>query len=89
MVAENCSPVQSKAEMAVHHVSLPKPFASGDAHDWFKRFDICCRANGWNAATKALKLPTRLEGEALTVWSDLEEEHSPIMIQLKKKLATP
>ena len=60
--------------MAEHHVSLPKHFASGDAHDWFKWFDICCRANGWDAATKALKLPTLLEGEALTIWLDLEEE---------------
>ena len=60
--------------MAERHVSLPKPFASGDAHDWFKQFDICCRANGWDAATKTLKLPTLLEGEALAVWSDLEEE---------------
>ena len=60
--------------MAEHHVSLPKPFVSGDAHDWFKWFDICCRANGWDAVTKALKLPTLLEGEALAVWSDMEEE---------------
>ena len=55
-------------------MSLPKPFVSGDAHDWFKWFDICCRANGWDAVTKALKLPTLLEGEALAVWSDMEEE---------------
>ena len=51
-----------------------KPFASGDAHDWFKRFNICCRANAWDAATKALKLPTLLEGEVPVIWSDIEEE---------------
>ena len=60
--------------MAEYHVSLPKPFASGDARDWFKRLDICCKANGWDAATEALKVPTLLEGETLAVWSDLEEE---------------
>ena len=25
------------------HVSIPKPFASGDAGEWFKRFEICAR----------------------------------------------
>ena len=56
------------------HVSVPKPFSSGDVNDWFQRFDICSKANGWNNATKALKLPTLLEGEALAVWLDLSEE---------------
>lgn len=59
---------------AERHVSLPKPFASGDAKEWFKRFDICCKANGWNEATQALKLPTLLEGEALAIWLELTEE---------------
>ena len=53
------------------HVSVPKPFASGDAAEWFNRFDICSQANSWNNATKALKLPTLLEGEALAIWLEL------------------
>ena len=36
----------------VSHVSVPKVFASGDATEWFKRFDICSAANGWNDAAK-------------------------------------
>ena len=56
------------------HVSVPKPFSSGDVNDWFQCFDISSKANGWNNATKALKLPTLLEGEALAVWLDLSEE---------------
>ena len=63
--------------MVDSHVSVPKPFASGDATEWFKRFDICSTANNWNNATKALKLPTLLEGEALAIWLELgEREHS-------------
>jgi len=58
--------------MADRHVSVPKLFASGDATDWFQRFDICSKAKGWNDATEALKLPTMLEGEALAVWLELE-----------------
>ena len=47
--------------MADRHVSVPKPFASGDTTDWFQRFDICSKANGWNDAKKAVKMPTLLE----------------------------
>ena len=50
--------------MAERHISLPKPFSGGDVKDWFQRFEICARANGWEAATKATRLPTLLEGEA-------------------------
>ena len=59
--------------MVDRHVSVPKPFASGDATEWFKRFDICSTANNWNNATKALKLTTLLEGEALAIWLELSE----------------
>ena len=53
--------------MAVHHVSVPKSFAEGDAAEWFKRVDICCRANEWDNGLKARKLPTFLEGEVLPI----------------------
>ena len=35
-----------------------EPFDSGDAAEWFKRFEICCNANTWDKENKALKLPT-------------------------------
>ena len=60
--------------MASPHISLPKPFATGDAVEWFQRFEICSRANEWNDNKKALKLPTLLEGEALAVWVELTDE---------------
>ena len=60
--------------MAERHVSVPKPFASGDANEWFTRYEICCKANDWKDGTPALKLPTLLEGEALAVCLELSEE---------------
>ena len=53
------------------HVTLPKTFDTGKASEWFQRFEICCRANGWDNDKMALKLPTLLEGEALAVWLEL------------------
>lgn len=72
--------------MAERHVSLPKPFSNGDVNEWFKRFDICCRANGWNAAAMALKLPTLLEGEALAVWLELSEEDQSSYSKAREKI---
>ena len=60
--------------MVEQHVSLPRPFSSGDVKDWFQQFDICKWPNGWDAETKAKKLPTFLEGEALAVWLELTSE---------------
>ena len=60
--------------MADRHISLPKPFSSGDVKDWFQRYEICAKANGWNAAAKATRLPTLLEGEALAIWLELSGE---------------
>ena len=60
--------------MAEQYVSLPRPFSSGDVKDWFQQFDICMRANGWDAETKAKKLPILLEGEALAVLLELTSE---------------
>ena len=67
--------------MAERHVSLPRPFSSGNAHEWFQRFEICCRANGWNAANQAL-----LEGEALTIWLELDEDEQKVYSAAKGKL---
>lgn len=53
--------------MAERHVSISKPFSTGDITKWFQRFEIRCRANGCNDETKAVRLPTLLEGEALAM----------------------
>ncbi len=60
--------------MADRHISIPRTFTEGDIVEWLKRFDICSKANGWNDQTKASKLPTLLEGEALATWLELSDE---------------
>ena len=60
--------------MAAGHISVPKSFCDGDAHEWFQRFEICCSANQWNDKGKARKLPTLLEGEALAISLEPSEE---------------
>ena len=77
--------------MAQKHVSLPRPFECGNVNEWLTRFEICSKANGWDNAVKAVKLPTLLEGEALAVWLDLTEDeqkdYSVTVDKLKTKLA--
>ena len=70
------------------HVSLPKPFASGNVHEWFVRFDICSDANKWDDDTKAVKLPTLLEGEALAAWLEISTEAKETYAKTKKELLT-
>ena len=74
--------------MATGHVSVPKPFCEGDAREWFQRFEICATANQWNAATRALKLPTLLEGEALAIWLELSTEQKADYAVAKEHLIT-
>ena len=41
LVAEDGWKLYQKKEMATgHHISLPKPFASGDVNEWCQRFDL-------------------------------------------------
>ena len=72
--------------MAERHVSLPKPFSSGDIKEWFQRFEICARANGWDAAVNSKKLPTLLEGEALAVWLELTDDQQKDYAVMKKAM---
>ena len=73
------------------HVSVPKPFDTGDVCGWLRKFEICAKANKWTQETKALKLPTLLEGEALAMWLELSEDeqadYATVKEQLSNKLA--
>ena len=68
------------------HISLPKPFASGDVVEWFNKYDICCKENKWSDETNTIKLPTLLEGEALAVLMELSEEQQSNYKQAKEKI---
>ena len=68
------------------HISLPKTFSLGDVDEWFSHFEICCKTNKWNGTTKAAKLPTLLEGEALAVWLELSEEDKEDYSKAKRLL---
>ena len=72
--------------MAERHVSLPKPFSSGDIKEWFQRFEICARANGWDAAVNSKKLPTLLKGDALAVWLELTDDQQKDYAVTKKAM---
>ena len=68
------------------YVSLPETFDTGKASEWFQRYEICCRVNGWDADKMALKLPTLLEGEALTIWLELTEDEQKNYETTKNKI---
>ena len=73
--------------MAERHVSIPKPFSTGDITEWFQRFEICMlQGQRWNEEAKAVKLPTLLEGEAIAVWLELSEEEQAEYKTVKKLL---
>ena len=68
------------------HFSVPKSFATGDAVEWFQRFELCSKANGWTEEIKTDKLPTLLEEEALANWLELDEEERKEYEKVKEKM---
>ena len=72
--------------MADRYISVPRVFSGGDIAEWLQRYEICSRANSWNDETKARKLPTLLEGEALALWLDMSEDEQAQYSAMKEKL---
>ena len=48
-------------------LALPEPLQDEDSRSWFKRFEVCAAANGWDDARKLLRLPTLLKGRAWAI----------------------
>ena len=47
--------------------------SNGNVLEWFNKFETCCKVNNWNDDTKAIKLPTLMEDEALEIWLKLRK----------------
>jgi len=45
-----------------------------DAKSWFKRYEVCAIANGWDAQKKLTRLPTLLRGRAWAIFDSLTQE---------------
>ena len=68
------------------HISLLKPLKDGDSVEWFRRFEICCRANDWGDDMKTKKLPMLLEDEAIAVWFELTSKEQASYSTVKQKI---
>ena len=56
------------------NLALPEPLEGEDAKSWFKCYEVCGMANGWNDQKKLLRLPTLLTGHAWAVYNSLHED---------------
>ena len=55
-------------------IALPEPLEGEDARSWFKPYEVCVTANGWNDQKKFSHLPTLLMGRAWAVYDLLHDE---------------
>ena len=55
-------------------LALPEPLHDEDAKSWFKRYEVCAAANGWNDQKKLLRLPTLLKGRAWAIYDSLGDD---------------
>jgi len=67
-------------------LALPEPLHDDDALSWFKRYEVCVAANGWNDQTKLLRLPTLLKSRAWAVYDSLGDKHTDTYPHLKAAL---
>ena len=52
-------------------LALPKPLVDDKEKLWFKRYETCALANGWNDQKKLLRLPMLLKGRAWAIYDSL------------------
>ena len=55
-------------------LALPEPLGDEEGRSWFKRYEVCTSANGWNDQKKLLRLPTLLKGRSWAIYDSLQEE---------------
>ena len=56
------------------NLALPELLEGEDAKSWFKCYEVCGMANGWNDQKKLSRLPTLLTGHAWAVYDSLHED---------------
>ena len=64
-------------------LALPEPLIDEEARSWFKRYEVCASANGWNDQKKLLRLPTLLKGCSWAVYDSLGDEETDTYDHLK------
>ena len=67
-------------------LALPEPLQDEDSRSWFKHFEVCAAANGWDGAKKLLRLPTLLKGRAWAIYDALDEGDTDTYDHLKGAL---
>ena len=55
-------------------LALPEPLQDEEAKSWFKRYEVCASANGWNDQKKLLRIPTLLKGRSWAIYDSLQDE---------------
>ena len=73
-------------------LALPEPLHNKDSRSWFKRFEVCAAAKGWDAGKKLLRLPTLLKGRAWAIFDSLGEDETDyydhLRVALLKRLSS-
>ena len=64
-------------------LALPEPLQDEDSRSWFKRFEVCAAANGWDDARKLLRLPMLLKGCTWAIYDSLGEDNTDTYDHLK------
>ena len=64
-------------------LALPEPLVDDEARSWFKRYEVCASANGWNDQKKLLRLPTLLKGRSWAIYDSLQDEETDTYDHLK------
>jgi len=67
-------------------IALPEPLQDADAKSWFRCFEICSTANGWEEAKQLLCLPMLLRGRAWAVYEALADDQTDTYAHLKAAL---
>ena len=64
-------------------LALPEPLNNKDAKSWFKRYEVCSLANGWDAGKQLLRLSTLLRGRAWAIFDSLSDTETDTYDHLK------